>query len=147
MATIKGDYWKFYLEGRGEKRLLKHEIAEDELVGLLEAGAQFREVVAEACAKASVPLETGKRKRAWIADHQEEISAVGGDADAAYAAYLQGRVDELAYSLEESVLTELGDRFDAEGSDEDEDEDEEGDRESEDETDEDDRGPRRGRRS
>lgn len=130
MASVKGDYWKFYLEGRGEKRLLKHEIAEDELVELMESGAQFREVVAEACAKAAVPLETGKRKRQWVDDHQEEIRSAGGDADAAYVAYLQGRVDELAYALEEAVLTELGERFDAEGGENEEDgEDEEEDRE------------------
>jgi hypothetical protein len=149
MATIKGDYWKFYLDGRYEKRLLKHEIEEAVLVERMDSGTPFREAIAEACAKVTVPLETGKRKREWLAVHQADL--VGLNADEAYAAYLQGRVDELAYALEQNVLTALGDRFlgkeeDSGDDDDDDDDGEEDDEEDDDEEDERSPGPRRAHR-
>src|SRR5690349_7436309 len=100
MANIMGDYWKFYLEGRGEKRLLKHDIAEDALAEeIVKTGASFRDAISAACTRATAPLG-GKSKRAWVTGHDKAIAAAGGNADDAYAAYLHGRADELAYALE-----------------------------------------------
>ncbi len=133
MAKIQGDYWQFYLEGRCEKRRLKNDIDEESLMEeMVRMGTPLRDAVLSACVRVAAPLEAGKAKRAWVADHGDEIKEAGGDADAAYSAYLQGRVDDLAQGLEDSVLEALSQRFgddqtDDGEDDEEDDEDEEGD--------------------
>lgn len=130
MAKIQGDYWQFYLEGRCEKRRLKNDIDEESLMEeMVHMGTPLRDAVLSACARAAAPLEAGKAKRTWVADHGDEIKAAGGDADASYSAYLQGRVDDLAQGLEDSVLEALSQRF---GTDDGEDDEEEDDDEDED---------------
>lgn len=127
MATIKGDYWQFYLDGRLQKRQLKSDIDEEALVEeMVGAGASLRDTIASACDRAAAPLLSGKAKRQWIVEHEAEIKEAGGDADVAYAAYLQGRTDDLAYSVEQSVIEALDQRFgDEDDDDGDDDEDEE----------------------
>lgn len=133
MAKIQGDYWQFYLEGRCEKRRLKNDIDEESLMEeMVRSGTPLRDAVLSACARAAAPLEAGKAKRAWVAERGDEIKNAGGDADAAYAAYLQGRTDDLAYVVEEGVVDALDQRFgddetDDGEDDEEDDEDEEGD--------------------
>jgi len=124
-TNITGDYWQFYLEGRGTKRLIKHDIAESDLVErMVTDGVPFRETIREACRKASVSLEHSNLKKAWVAAHADAIKAAGGDAEVAYAAYLHGCTDELAYALEQDVVDALSARLGADEEDEDEDEDE-----------------------
>lgn len=131
MAKITGDYWQFYLEGREQRRLLKHDIAEDALAAdMVRTGASFRDVVTAACTKVAAPLDGGKAKKIWIAEHGDQITAAGGDAEAAYAAFLLGRVDELAYALEPGVVEALGEQF-GDGEEEDDEEDEEDENEDE----------------
>lgn len=118
MAKIQGDYWQFYLQGRGEKRLLKNDIDEGTLAEeMVRTGELLRDVILAACVRAAAPFESGKARGTWKAEHATEIGMAGGNSDAAYAAYLQGRVDELAYGLEESVLEALGDHFGDDDSD------------------------------
>lgn len=128
MAKIVGDYWQFYLEGRCERRRLKNDI-DDEAVTeeMVRMGTPLRDAVLSASARAAAPLEAGKAKRSWISEREEEIKAAGGDTDAAYAAYVQGRIDDLALVVEEGVLDVLSQRFgdDAEGEDDEEEEDDE----------------------
>jgi len=129
MATIKGDYWQFYLDGRLEKRQLKSDIDEDALVEeMVRMGAPLRDTISAACDRAAAPLVSGKAKRQWIDEHKDEIKDAGGDSDAAYAAYLLGRTDDLAYDVEEAVIGALDQRFGGEDDDEDaeDDDDEEG---------------------
>jgi hypothetical protein len=122
MANIAGDYWQFYIEGREQRRLLKHDIAEDALAEeMVRTGARFRDVVSAACEKAAAPLDGGKLKKIWITEHNDQITAAGGDTRAAYAAFLQGKADELAYALEPGVVEALREQFGEEGDDEDED--------------------------
>jgi hypothetical protein len=133
MATIKGDYWQFYLDGRGEKRRLKNDIDEEALVEeMMSKGTPLRDAVLSACVRAAAPLEAGKAKRMWVYEHSEAIKAAGDDADAAYAAYLQGRTDDLAYGIEEAVLGALDEKFGEEGDDEGESEEEDEEDEAED---------------
>jgi len=131
MAKIQGDYWQFYMEGRCEKRLLKNDIDEEALAEeIVRMGTPLRDTILSAASRAAAPFESGKAKRGWIKSNDNEIKAAGGDADAAYAAYLEGRTDELAYALEQTVVEELGQRFgdDGESDDGEEgDDDEEGD--------------------
>lgn len=134
MASIKGDYWQFYMDGRCEKRRLKNDIDEEALVEeMVGEGTPLRDAVLFACARAAAPLEGGKAKRQWTEEHKDAIKTAGGDADAAYGAYLQGRVDDLAYAIEEAVLDALDQRFgDDEGKEDDDDDDDDEDEEEED---------------
>jgi hypothetical protein len=137
MANITGDYWQFYLEGRGAKRLLRHDIAEDALAEeIVSSGVSFRDAVLAACVRATAPLESGRSKKTWVGEHGTEIAAAGGNADDAYAAYLRGLADELAYALEPGVVEEIGKRFDDEtGDEEGDDDDDENDDDDEEEED------------
>lgn len=137
---IKREFWIYYMMGRSEKRLLKTDTTEDDLVtAILAPDAEpLRDVLLEVCRNAAKPLETGKTKRKWLEDHREEIGS--DDPEEAYKAWLHGRVDELAYALEGDVITALGLEVEgSEGGDEETETDgeEEGGDEDEDEDDED----------
>jgi hypothetical protein len=132
MPNIDPRCWIFYLEGRGERRLLKSPQSESDIANIvLKSGGDVREAIMAACRRAATPLEVGKAKSRWLAESKEAISEAEVDGDAAYAAFLQGRIDELAYATEENVLVEIGNAVGAEGGDEDDDE-------EDDESDEDD---------
>lgn len=126
---ITGDYWYFYEGGRDE-RLLKCVVDVDDLAKDCIGGASLREVCADAAKKSAVPLERGKHKRVWLEEYDGEISRAGGDKELAYDAYMRGRIDELAYSLETDVRDALPMPEWAEGA---QDDDEDGDDEDEDE--------------
>ncbi len=130
--TITGDYWLFYDIGRDEK-LLKNDIDVATLgEKLVQRGGDLRTAIYEAAESAAKPLESGKHRRAWIEEYQTEISKAGGSDESAYAAYLRGRIDELAYALEEDVreampMPEWADRDDDGEDDEDGDDDDDSD--------------------
>ncbi len=125
-------YLPFYLEGRNYPKLLKHHLDIDDLVDLILAtnSKSLNAVIRESCAEAAKKLETGKVKKAWLAEHAAEIGGVGTlDADGAaaksYQAWVDGRIDELAYATETGVIDAMNDRFGGESEDEEDDEDEE----------------------
>lgn len=139
ISKVQREYWGFYLEGRGESRLLKSDIDPEEIVKKLteqDKGA-FRDAVAEAARTAALPLQSGKTKRRWIAEHQEQLDALGLDAEAAFGAWLAGRADELAGAIEDSVLEALIDAVESpedwSGDPENDEEDEEDENDEEDE--------------
>lgn len=122
MTSIKGDYWQCYLDGRADQ-LIRGDIDVQQLATeLVGKGESIRGVVMAACARVAAPLENGKAKQRWV----REAEAFS-DADAAYAAYLQGRIDKLASKTERRVIEALEEMFgEGEEDDEGEDEDEEG---------------------
>jgi hypothetical protein len=127
MPHIQEEYWTFYLDGR-VYRTLKNDIDPGDLAARLMVpnGKSLRDTVMAASRAVAAPLESGKTKQRWIAEHDADIKAAGGDADAAFKAWLEGRVDELAYVLEPDVLAAMGeDDDDDDDRDEDDDEEEE----------------------
>jgi hypothetical protein len=125
MPEIKDKYWDFYIQGR-EDRTLKHDVDVDELAKKLRAGdVAFRDAVLAACDAVAQPLSGGKAKRKWLDEHQEEIAQAGGSAEQAHAAWVKGRVDELAYMLEPDVINALADVGDGDEPDENDEEGEE----------------------
>lgn len=139
MASAHNPYMPFYLEAREEK-LLRATIDVEALAEqVLEAGAdKLHSLIRAAAVNAAMPLEVDKKKRAWIADHEDAIADVGGDKEAAHRNYVLGRVDDLVQSLENEVVEAMNDLVF--GEDEDEDEDDEDDDEDEDDDDDDEDG-------
>lgn len=140
MTDIRGKYWEFYLEGRAEKRLPKHDrdLAQDVAKEMIEKGTSLRVGLESVAAKAIAPLESGSRRRGWVADHEEQIRAAGGDVDLAYRSYLGGRAAELAYAYEEEVIEALGETLNpSPKGEEDDDDDDDGEDEEEDEDEDD----------
>lgn len=130
MASIKGDYWQCYLDGRADK-LLRNDIDAQQLADdVVGKGGTLRDVVASACNRVAAPMESGRTKQRWVSEAAAFIKTAGGDAEAAYAAYLQGRVDKLAAKTERRVVEALEEMFPdgevEEEEDDDEDEDDEG---------------------
>lgn len=134
MASIKGDYWQCYLDGRADK-LLRNDIDAQQLADdVVGKGGTLRDVVASACNRVAAPMESGRAKQRWVSEAAAFIKTAGGDADAAYAAYLQGRIDKLAVKTERRVVEALEEMFPAGEADDDDDEaDDEGEDEGEDE--------------
>lgn len=126
MPYISEKYMPFYLEGRSFHKLLKHHLDTDDLVDLVlkTSGKALHVVLRESCMQAASKLETGKVKNEWIANEQKEIKAAGGDADAAYEAWVAGRVDELVYATETEVIDAMNERVGGSSDDDDEDDEE-----------------------
>lgn len=129
MTSIKGDYWQCYLDGRADK-LIRGDIDVQQLAtDLVGKGESLRGVVMAACARVAAPLENGKAKQHWVREAEAFIKTAGGDADAAYSAYLQGRIDKLASKTERRVIEALDEMFgegeEDDGEDGDDDDDEE----------------------
>lgn len=113
--TTDANYWTFYLMGRDEK-LLRHKEDMATLVDKLRAPAELRpkllEVARHACDDyyGVVPNRT-RQHRKWLNDHADAITAAGGDKEAAFAAWRQGRIDELAYAIEGQAVEALHDIY------------------------------------
>lgn len=132
---VSKNYWPFYLEGRADK-LLRHDIDIDALVTRLTSNddVSLRDAVREACATAASALAGSKDQRKWVDKHKTAIADAGGDSDAAHSAWRQGRIDELAYSLEQDVVDAISDEvLDEEEEEDDDDEDDEDEEDEEDE--------------
>ncbi len=124
MATpSKASGWNFYLMGREERRLIKHEID-------LEAAAKrfvaenapmdgnWMGWLREACRQAAKSVST-RSKNEWLRENADEISASGMAESHALNLYLAGRVDELHYALEEELIGAIASAVD-DGTDDDE---------------------------
>lgn len=106
---LKKSYVPFYLEGR-DARLIKDTTDDKELAAKVVAGEGDPRAIALAAAQAAAkPFEGGRSKTRWLHEHDGDIRAAGGDKEEAYAHYMRGRVDSLAYSIEADILAELGD--------------------------------------
>jgi DNA polymerase III delta subunit len=104
---MKPTYVTFYIEGR-EDRLLKHDIDTDEIARLVMNGkGSIYELLLKASKAAAEPLLVARKKRTWIEEFEAEIKTAGGDAEEAYRHYIDGRVDELAFSLERDAVEAL----------------------------------------
>ncbi len=124
MATpSKASGWNFYLMGREERRLIKHEI---DLVGaaekfVAETGPQdgedgepgWRSWLKEACGEAAKSVST-RSKNEWLRENAEALTASGMTESYAYAWYIAGRVDELYYALEEELIGAIANEVDDE---------------------------------
>lgn len=130
---MKADYVFFYLEGREAKRL-KADIDTAVIAEQVAAGkGTIHELLHKAVSDAAKGLEVDRQKRRWLSDYEDEIKQAGGDGEAAYRHYCDGRIDELVYVLEPEVLECLDDEED----DADGDEGDDGDDDEEDADDED----------
>ena len=127
---MQENYVVFYLAGRDD-RLLKHDIDTEEIARLVLKGkGTIRELLVKAANSAAEPLRVARKKAGWTEEYADEIKEAGGDAEEAYKCYLEGRIDELAYSLEKDVIDELEVELGGDGDDEgddDEDDDADGD--------------------
>ena len=129
MANIKGDYWQCYLDGRDEQ-LLRNDIDAGALAEqVVSNGGSLRDMVMAECVRIAAPLEGGKAKQRWIKEAEGFIKNANHDADAAYAAYLQGRIDKLATKTERRVIDVLDEMFgdDSEDDDDEDEDDQDGD--------------------
>ena len=126
-------YMGFYLDGRDAK-LLRHDIDENELAEQILEKGDLRGTIHAAAARSAAGPQLDRYKRQWLRDNEEEIKEAGGDADAAWKAFLDGRIDELANALEPNVLEAMEEALgDEDGDDDEEVEDEDEDDEGEDE--------------
>lgn len=111
--------WAFYIEGRENRLTLAQEGEVDLDANKIAADLRDRNpsVLTAGLGRhihTSVELEVAhlrsqKAKREWIDDNLKAIKKAGVDQDDAYAAYLQGRIDETVYALEEDVATIISD--------------------------------------
>lgn len=109
----------FYLDGREENRTLAQE-GEIELDAndiakrirsepSLIIGKGLSAYLREETLRQVDHLRGGKPKRKWVDDNAKALKKLEVSDDDAYAAYLQGRIDETVYATEESVVDALGD--------------------------------------
>ena len=121
---MNADYVWFYLEGREAKALRADidtaAIAEQVMAGKGDLHALLHKAVSEA----AKGLEVDRQKRRWLADYEDDIKEAGGDGEAAYRHYCDGRIDELVYQLEPDVLEDIAVEI---GEDDDETDDDDGD--------------------
>lgn len=126
---MKRAYMTFYLEGRADEDddPVLAEADELDIEKLAEKAMDgpddVHTVITGAVTALAAPLEHGKDKRDWIADHKDEIRDAGGDAEEAYRHYCKGTIDEAVNALTDDVLEAMTPE---EEDDEDEDEEEEG---------------------
>lgn len=134
---MKKEYVGFYLVGRDD-RLIKNDIdTEDIAQAVLDGKGSIRELIVKAVSAAAEPLRHARKKANWIEEYEDDIKTAGGDKEAAYTHYIDGRMDELALSLERDVVDDLEALTGGDDADDDDDEDPEaGDEEPEDDGDE-----------
>ena len=105
-----------YLSGRMEP--VEREIDIEKIVDRIAGGAPMRETTLELARSAAMADMDSAMKIQWLHDNIDTIRRFGGDTEKAWRMFCQGRVDALAWQLEEAVVDELVNR--EEGDDEDE---------------------------
>lgn len=130
MPYVKDGYIAFYLCGRDEKLTrLRKEISVEELAeDAKTSDKSIYQMVHEKAESAAAPLRSGIPRQRWLEEHAESIKECGGDSSSAYEAFLKGRIDELACSLEADVINAWDDEY---SDDDDEEEDDDDDDETE----------------
>jgi hypothetical protein len=119
MATSsKASSWNFYLMGREERRLIKHEIdleaaAKKFVAENIPLDGSWMGWLKEACSQAAKSVST-RSKNEWLRENAEAISASGMTESHAYDLYLAGRIAELHYALEEEFISAIAGEVDAE---------------------------------
>ena len=122
---MKPDCMHFYLDGRDQK-LFRNSIDEVELAKtIIKTGESPRDVIHKAVKAEAAALV--RQKKSWLADAHEDIIDAGVSEEDAWAAYVEGRVDEVAQALEPGVIEAMIDELDGGGDEDDEDEDDEDD--------------------
>lgn len=106
MANVKKGYWAFYLDGRDAPTLRLRRATDVELLAqrCMSSTRPMADVIGEAARDATAHLRSGKDRAQWILNHASQIEAAGGDADAAYQAFVEGRQDQLSMALDTEVL-------------------------------------------
>lgn len=134
--SVPPKYLEFYLDGRDE-RILKNQIDLGVIAHRLQEPdpPSLRDAVYAAAESVGAAHVSGRTRRKWIDEHSEAIAKADGDGDGAYAAWLQGRVDELAFKLESQIVETLGELLPSQG-DGGEDDDDDGDEEEDEDDDE-----------
>jgi hypothetical protein len=111
MSVIKRKYWGFYIEGRDERHRAPGaesiEPVAEKLLG--QDDGDIRTATEEMCQKYLDSRLTAGSKRNWIKEREEAIREEGCDAETAYAAWRQGRLDQLVAIAEPHVLSALSD--------------------------------------
>lgn len=123
MKAMNTHYIWFYLLGRDGKKL-KADIDTEKIAEDVASGkGTIHELLSEAVTKAARAMDVDKSKRRWAGEYEDEIREAGGDSEAAYDHFCQGRIDEAVGVLEGEVLNELEDEY---GDDSDDDDSEDG---------------------
>lgn len=123
---LNKSYLPFYLEGRNAKPL-KHELDVAELANQVLKGESPPKVALAAVMTAAEPLYATRHRARWVGKHEAGIATAGGDADAAYRHFVQGRLDELAAEIDALICEELEGEEDADEDNDEEDDEEEDD--------------------
>lgn len=102
-AATPDPYMECYISGRLDECDVDLDL--EPLTDLIMSAGGMREACA-AAAKLAVDKEMDPEiKSQWLADNADEITAMGGDKEKAYRLFVQGRVDGLAWSLEDEVVS------------------------------------------
>lgn len=131
---MRDPYVICYIQGRLES--FEGDVDVEKLIEKISSGAPVRETTLDFARKALQPEMDSASKMQWLQDHLDDVKDLGGDTEKAWRAFCQGRIDGLAWQLEESTVYELEEEWEEGDEGEDDGEDEEA--ESDDQEDEDD---------
>lgn len=133
--ALEERFLPFYLDGRDAKLARISKLCPDaaEIAKEILQGKSLRTVIGDHAAQAGDTLARNLPfKRKWLHDNDEAledlVSEHPANKDGAFAAFIAGMADELAYVLEDEVVGELnaigGDDDEGEGEEEDEEDEE-----------------------
>jgi len=116
MSKIDLKYVDFYLDGRDEDAEVTIDLGE--IAKQVLAGTDVQVAIRTAASNALAPL-VNSEKRAWIAKAQKDGALDGLSGDVAWEHFHNGRVDGLAYVIDDDALEaiELATEDDDEGED------------------------------
>lgn len=124
---MKTEHLPFYLMGRDSKALrVDTDDVLDEIVKRIEGGTAVHIAIWDVVTENAESFKSDRAKRAmFVRDVEDEIKEAGGDQQAAWEAFVQGKIDDLAFRLDEAVIEDLeGDDDDGDDDEEDEEDDE-----------------------
>lgn len=122
---LDAKYMTFYLDGRGEEPFDDEDVDLDDLVEKAMGGDSPRKLAIGIGETLAAPLRHDRERREWLADNRDNIREAGGNDQLAFDHYMQGRIDQYAYGLEDEIVTAMfEDVDDGDGDDEDDEDDE-----------------------
>lgn len=109
MPAIKRKYWGFYIEGRDERHRSPGPDDINAVADALLAGDEgdVRAATEEMCQRLLDAKLTAGAKRRWIAERDAAIREEHCDPEQAFAAWRQGRLDQLVALAEPNVISSL----------------------------------------